>query len=297
MLLSIVIIIWGLNYVVGRLLAHPFPAIGINYQHMNGTLYGFFRYLIGTLTMIFILLYQKKNMNQVIEQVKPIKGVLLLSAVFSAIFVLTASASNEFISSGTTSIIVNICPILVFIYGVIFLHEGLTKVKTIGFFAGLVGGLLFLINSSNSESNVSSIGIFLAIIAMISWGGYSVLLHYLGGYDSYIIMSVKHGMSTLISIPIILYLTLENLTEIIFVIDGWTILGLFFGGVIATGLAYVIYFKAIESIGAPRASAFLFLIPFVSLMGDLALGELPQLLSLMGGFIALIGVFLIKISK
>jgi drug/metabolite transporter (DMT)-like permease len=294
-LLSIVIIIWGLNYVVGRLLSHSFPLIpGLERQHISGTLYGFFRYVFGTLTMIFVLLYQKRSRNEIIQEINPIKSLLLLSAFFSGIFVLTAHASNEFISSGTTSIIINLCPILVLIYGLLFLHEKITKLKLIGFLLGLGGGFLFLLISFDSNS---LIGLLLAFIAMVSWGAYSIVLHYMGGNDEYIIMTVKHGISTLISLPIIFFLFSENSNNTILVLDLWTIFGFIFGGVIATGLAYILYFNAIESIGAPRASAFLFLIPFVSLLGDISLGELPNIVSLLGGILALIGVFLIKISK
>ncbi|MHA1909859.1 MAG: EamA family transporter, partial [Candidatus Thorarchaeota archaeon] len=67
--------------------------------------------------------------------------------------------------------------------------------------------------------------------------------------------------------------------------------------VIASGLAYVLYFTAIEILGAPRASSFLFLIPFVSLVGDFILGEPPYLIALIAGLIAIIGVALVKFSS
>ena len=297
-MLSLVIIIWGINYVVGRLLSHSFPSIpGLEQQHMSGTFYGFYRYFFRTLTMFFVIIYQKKTFTGVIEEINPIKYYLILSAFFSAIFVLASHASSEYISSGTTSIIVNLCPVLVFLYGLIFLREKLTLLKLMGFFLGVIGGSLFLFSSFNSSSGSSSIGVFLAIIGMVSWGTYSILLYYMGGNDSYIIMTVKHGISTLISIPIIFYVSIENNNEMVLVIDLWTIFGFIFGGIFATGIAYILYFKAIESLGAPKASAFLFLIPFVSLLGDTLLGELPPIISLFGGIIALIGVFFIKISK
>ena len=66
---------------------------------------------------------------------------------------------------------------------------------------------------------------------------------------------------------------------------------------LASGLAYILYFTVIEILGAPRASSFLFLIPFVSLAGDFILGEPPHVIALVAGLIAIIGVALVRLSS
>ena len=96
-------------------------------------------------------------------------------------------------------------------------------------------------------------------------------------------------------LPFIFLLVLEG-TTLILVLDAWSILGLLFSGVLASGLAYVLYFAAIEYIGAPKASSFLFLVPFVSVAGDFVLGEPPELITLLAGTIAIIGVALVRFA-
>ena len=56
LLLFIVILIWGVNWIVGRCLSSP---VLFGYVHITGVLLGFLRYVMGAVTMILILLFQK----------------------------------------------------------------------------------------------------------------------------------------------------------------------------------------------------------------------------------------------
>ena len=97
--------------------------------------------------MVLVMIYQGKGLSEIREETRPYKTILLLSALFSSVFVIAVHSSAEFVSSGTTSIIVNLCPFLVLLYGVFYLRERITLVKAFGFILGLVGGLIFLWNS------------------------------------------------------------------------------------------------------------------------------------------------------
>ncbi|HYA14218.1 MAG TPA: DMT family transporter, partial [Syntrophales bacterium] len=155
------------------------------------------------------------------------------------------------------------------------------------------GGLLFLYNSLQSGSSFdASTGILLSIVAMATWAGYTVTLYYLGGADRVAVLAVQLTIATLLIVPFLGIYVLSS--PLVFVFDIWSILGVLFSGVISSGIAYLLYFKTIESIGAPMAASFLFLIPFVSLLGDVMLKELPPPIALTGGVVAILGVALIK---
>ena len=288
LLLAIIILLWGSNYVVSRLLS------GIEPVRVSGVLFAFFRYLLGAVTMVFVVIYQGKGFSEIREETRPYRIVLLLSAFFSSVFVIAIHSSAEFVSSGTTSIIVNLCPFLVFLYGVFYLHERVTFIKACGFILGLVGGLVFLWNSIALSPGLE-LGILLALIGMVAWGAYTITLHYLGGANRYIVMTVKHIASTVMILPIMLIIILDG-TSLILVLDAWSVAGLLFSGVLASGLAYVLYFSSIELLGAPKASSFLFLVPFVSVAGDFVLGEPPEVITLAAGAIALVGVAFVKLA-
>lgn len=288
LLLAIIIVLWGVNFVVSRFLS------GINPIRVSGIFYALFRYLLGALTMIIVMIYQKKGLTEIRSEIQPYKTLLLLSAFFSSIFVIAIHSSTEFVSSGTTSIIVNLCPILVLVYGVTYLNEQATSMKVAGFALGVIGGIIFLWNSFALSPGLE-LGIFLAVIGMVAWGAYTVTLHYLEGANRYIVMTVKHAASTLMIIPFLLLMIWDG-TPLILIFDAWSIAGLLFAGVFASGLAYVLYFSAIEILGAAKASSFLFLVPFVSVAGDFVLGEPPAVITLFAGSIALIGVALVRFA-
>jgi len=288
LMLAVIILLWGTNFVVARFLS------GLEPIRVSGILFGFFRYFIGAFTMIAVLVYNRLGLSEVREEIAPYKKMLLLSAFASAIFVMTLHMSVEFISSGTSSIIVNLCPILVLMYGVYKFKERLTPLKVTGFLLGFIGGLVFLWNSMVLSPGLE-LGIFFALIAMIAWGAYTITLHYLEGANKYIVMTVKHTVSSIMILPFICLVLIEG-TTLILIFDVLSILGLLFSGVLASGLAYVLYFSAVEAIGAPKASSFLFLVPFVSVIGDFVLGEPPEVITLLAGIIAIIGVAFVRFS-
>lgn len=293
LLLFLVILIWGINWIVGRCLSSP---VLFGYVHISGVLLGFLRYVVGAVTMILILVLQRGRLSEIYTQMKPFGKVLGISILISSTFVLSANQSQAYVSSGTSSIIVNLCPALVLIYGIIFLEEKLTIQKAIGFTLGLLGGLLFLYNSLTSNSGPHmGLGILLSVIAMITWAGYTITLHYLEGANRVAVLSIQLTVSSLLIVPFLAIYMMTSPLE--FIVDIWSILGILFCGAVSSGVAYILYFKTIEIIGAPKSASFLFLIPFVSLIGDVWLHELPSPITLIGGIVAIIGVALIKKDK
>jgi len=106
------------------------------------------------------------------------------------------------------------------------------------------------------------------------------------------VLSIQLTVSSVLIVPFLgIYMTTSPLE---FVVDIWSILGILFCGVVSSGIAYLLYFKTNEAIGAPKSASFLFLIPFIGLIGDAMLDELPSLITLIGGVVAILGVALIK---
>lgn len=288
-MLGVIILLWGVNFIVSRFLS------GLEPIRVSGILFALFRYSLGGITMIAVMIYQRKGARAIVAEIRPYQKMLLLSAFFSALFVIGTHTSTEFVSSGTTSIIVNLSPILVLVFGVLFLSERATPLKLLGFVLGLLGGIMFLWTRMLFLPG-AELGIALAVLGMIAWAGYTVTLHYLEGANRYVVMTVKHVTASFMILPFVLLVILEG-TPLVLVWDSYTIAGLLFSGVLGSGLAYVLYFSAIEILGAARASSFLFLVPFVSLAGDFVLGEPPELLALVAGVVAIAGVALVKMSE
>ncbi|MHA2150420.1 MAG: DMT family transporter [Candidatus Thorarchaeota archaeon] len=287
--MTLVVILWGTNIIVSRFLT------GLDPVRVSGVFFAFFRYALGALTMVFVIIYQRKGLREINSTIRQYRRVLFSSIIFASIFVVALHTSTEFIPSGTSSIIINLNPIIVLIFGVIFLKERLSPVKLLGFVMGFLGGSIFLMNSIQISPGLE-FGIILAVIGMVMWGAYTISLHYLEGANRYVVMTVTHLTSSLIILLFIIGLLTAGV-QLILILDYFTIIGLLFSGILVSGLGYVLYFTAIEALGAPRASSFLFLMPFVSVMGDFLLREPPEFIILLAGIIAVIGVGLVRFSS
>jgi len=288
LLLVIIITLWGLNFIISRFLC------GLDPVRVSGVLFALFRYTLGAVTLVGVIAYQRRGPRAILEEIRPHRPLILLSALFSAIFVIGLHTSTEFITSGTSSIIVNLNPIVVFLFGVLFLKERLSLTKTVGFLLGLVGGLIFLWTSIIIVPGIE-LGILLALVSTFAWGAYTITLHYLEGVDRYVVITVTMVTSSLLLFSFLLIMLFQGFAPVL-ILDVFSISGILFVGILSSGVAYVLYFTAIETLGATRASSFLFLIPFVSVVGDFFFGEPPELVVLLAGLIAVIGVGLIRLS-
>ena len=115
--------------------------------------------------MIGLMIHQRMGIKQMQKEIQPYRNILMLSAFLSAVFVMALHMSTEYIPSGTSSIIVNLSPIIVLIYGGIFLSEKLSITKIAGFLLGLVGGIAFFWSSLVFMPGLEW-GIILALIAI-----------------------------------------------------------------------------------------------------------------------------------
>jgi drug/metabolite transporter (DMT)-like permease len=238
--------------------------------------------------------YHRKGPRAIGEEIRPYRNLILLSALLSAIFVIGIHTSTEFITSGTSSIIVNLSPVVVLVFGVLFLKERLSLLKSVGFLLGLIGGLIFLWMSITIVPGIE-LGILLALVGTFAWGAYTITLHYLEGANRFVVITVTLATSSLLLLAFVAVMIIQGVA-LILVFDMFSVTGLLFSGVLGSGIAYVLYFTAVEALGATHASSFQFLIPFVSLAGDFVLGEPPAFVILLAGLIAIIGVGLIRLS-
>jgi drug/metabolite transporter (DMT)-like permease len=70
-----------------------------------------------------------------------------------------------------------------------------------------------------------------------------------------------------------------------------------FLGIFCSGLAYIFWYDALQVLPVAQAGAFVYLEPFVTLViAAIVLGEVVTLMSLLGGGVILLGVWMVQRS-
>ena len=198
--------------------------------------------------------------------------------------------------AGTTAWIVSTTPIFMAILGLLVLKEGLNWVKISGIFLAFAGVLLVV---SDGDFTSISIGIFgtfgdvLILVSAINWAVFSVLSRRgLKSHPASLMMFYVMTFGWVFTS--ILFFTGSGLEEFSrLTTNGW--FGIAFLGIFCSGLAYIAWYDALQSLPAAQTGAFLYIEPLIAVMvAFFVLGEAITPASLIGGGIILFGVWLVN---
>jgi drug/metabolite transporter (DMT)-like permease len=224
----------------------------------------------------------------------PLKDKLLLlaaGAVGAGWYNITLNYGEVSVPSGVSSFIISQSPLLTCLFAVFFLSERFSGLSFIGMVISLFGVLLISVGQTHGfHLDIDLLYLFLATIINAS---YSILQKpFLKKYPAinvtaYIIWG--GALMLLIFTPNLIHdLKTTSLNA--------TLSGIYLG-IFPAAMAYLAWSYALTEISASRAVSFLYFMPIIAtLLGWLWLGEMPAMISLIGGFIALFGVWLVNQS-
>lgn len=245
----------------------------------------FYRYFMASLMLIPFAIKRKIKI--------PTKKSLWLSLIgcgFFGIALYNVLLYNGqlLVPVGTASLLVNIAPLFTAILSVIFLKEKLSAIGWAGLFVSFVG-VVFIVSGKNSSLDFDS-GSLYVLGAAITFSIYHIVqkpvLAHFSGLDV-IIYSI--WVSAIILLPGAFGL-----------IDKWesisykTHFSALYLAVFPGALGYISWAEANKLMPASKASSFLFLTPvFAFIFSYFALGEVPTLVTIAGGALALFGVYMV----
>lgn len=190
------------------------------------------------------------------------------------------------IPSGIASFIISQSPLLAMLLAVVFLGERFKVFGLIGILISIFGvGLIAVGESDNFKFDI---GILFCLLATLASGLYSVLqkpfLTKYNANDVTVFIIWGATLALLIYFPDMLrdmHTAPWHAT--------WAVIYL---GIFPTAIAYVAWSYALAAIPVSRCVTFLYFMPVIAtFLGWLCLGEIPVLLSLVGGVVALFGVW------
>lgn len=246
------------------------------------------RYLIASLCMGVIYF---RMPNRQVMSLKEMAEFFSVGVVGIAVYNIALNNGELTVSSGMASFIISQSPVIATLFAIIFLGESLNRYNILGFLVCLLG--IWIIAIGEVGVVIWSEGLLYILTATLAGGLYNVMqkslvkryhvieaiTYVIWGATLFLCIYAKHLQHDLAQVPwysaaIVIYL-----------------------GVFPAALAYLAWGYALRAMPTAKAVSFLYFMPFIAtLIGWITLNEVPAILSLIGGMIAILGVWLVNHS-
>ncbi|WP_072805316.1 DMT family transporter [Rhodococcoides yunnanense] len=247
------------------------------------------RLLIGTAALGMILLLGRKwvrpNKTQWLQ-------IVSVGVFWFAIYNVALNAAEQRVDAGTTSMLIQIGPILVALFAGLLLGEGFPKWLVIGAavaFSGavLVGVVTAVTSSDTTRTDADFLGIALCLVSAATYAigvlSQKPVLRTIPGLQVTWMACAIGALCTLPFFPALI----DDLGTASAGATG----GLLYLGLVPTALAFSTWAYALKRMDAGRLGVTTYAIPPITiLLGWVLLGEVPHVLAVLGGAICLVGV-------
>src|SRR6056297_1615481 len=262
-------VIWGLNFTV----------IKASLAEIDPYSFNSIRFVLAALFMWGIVI--KRKLWFTIDK-KDIIPLIILGLVGNLFYQWLFIIGINLTFAANAAVMLGTIPIWVAISSHLFSLEFLNRLKTIGVFLGFAGVAIIIFYGKNPVSFGSDnfTGDVTIVLAAVVWALYTIfskkhLTRYTPVQYSAMMTSVGAISLTLLAIP--------------------HFGGAFFSGLLAIGLAYLIWNNGIKVVGAVRSSTYQNLVPVIGLIsGVVILGENLELLQYIGATIVIAGILITR---
>jgi drug/metabolite transporter (DMT)-like permease len=273
LLLILLSAIWGGSFIFMRLLA---PVLGAASTAS-------FRLLIGGISLLAYYQFIKFKIDWKNH------GLLLLGIGItnSALPFFLYAFAALYIPASLSVMINAMAPVFGAIFGVIILKESLHTQKILGLFIGTLGVVTMSYSKALPNNTMAYISILACLGAAACYGfSGAIIKKYAKDIPTKSLAGASQIFAGTALLPWVLTTPIEGTINI-------KIIALVLAfGILCSGLAYLIYFHIMKSLGPTRALTVTFLMPvFGVIWGKILLNEQLYLQSLLGGLLILFGTY------
>lgn len=278
-LVSIIVLmlVWGSTFLVTKESVKELPPFTL----------GALRFLIAT--GVLGAIGAIRSGRAIFRRPMPLRQLLLLTTSGVALFIMALNYAMLWGSVTQAAIIYALTPAAVAIAAVIGLREKISRQRTFGIALSIAGVVVVVATGGKSAAAPHP---FLAAVAMLvvvaGWAVYTVVAKQVTSTDQVVVMTWVMGTGALMLTPFALVeLALDGLPQVS--TNGWV--GIIFLGVVASGLAYLVYNWALQHLEASVVGVLSNLDPIVGVLSAVIfLGEVLGPGQIVGGIAALGGI-------
>jgi len=273
---------WGLSWPSGKVAAAYGSPVNIV----------FIRYAVVFISFLPLFLFAKAPL---LITRKGLPALLLAGLLLAFYTYLFFYGLKHGLAGAGGVLVTTMNPIMAYGIGLVLNKKMPSRNEAIGLLIGLLAGATLLKVWGNADELFASGNLYF-LLAAFTWAVLSRVTSKASNYGSSISFTLWMYLATvLIMLPLVDY---NGLLETFAIADGYFWWNIVFSATIATAVSTTFYFYATTTLGAEKASSFIFLVPVSAALSSwFFLGEALLPHTIIGGILGIVAVYMINRKK
>ena len=281
LLLLNVVIIWGINYTIGKYGLEEFSAVEFTALRM----------IAAAPLLLLLTLYIEKSLYM---ERRDILRLVVVSIVGIVLYQTLFMETIKYTSATNASLLISISPIFTTMFAILFKQEKFSQRKLVGSIIACSGAALVLLAGHSLVGSFYGNGI--GLITSMCWGLYPVLAGPL--IKKYSALRVTAWSAVVGAIPLVI-LSGWHIFSMPFQIEqGMTWFALLYSIFFVTVFGLVMWYIGVQKIGASHTMVYMYITPLVAVVfAAVWAKEQISLQQIIGGCVIFLGLWFVKSEK